>query len=57
MAKTGKGHIQQLPSGSFRVKVYAGTDPVTGKARLLRQTCPDEAAAHAVDLMAGRRPG
>jgi hypothetical protein len=34
-------------SGSFRVKVYAGTDPVTGKARLLRQTCPDEAAAHA----------
>ena len=47
MAKTSKGHVQQLPSGSFRVKVYAGTDPVTGKARLLRQTCPDEAAAHA----------
>jgi hypothetical protein len=47
MAKTSKGHIQQLPSGSFRVKVYAGTDPVTGKARLLRQTCPDEAAAYA----------
>ena len=47
MAKTSKGHIQQLPSGSFRVKVYAGTDPVTGKARLLRQTCPDEAAVHA----------
>jgi integrase len=47
MAKTSKGHIQQLPSGSFRVKVYAGTDPVTGKERLLRQTCPDEAAAHA----------
>ena len=38
---------EQLPSGSFRVKVYAGTNPVTGKARLLRQTCPDEAAAHA----------
>jgi hypothetical protein len=34
MAKTSKGHIQQLPSGSFRVKVYVGTDPVTGKARL-----------------------
>jgi integrase len=47
MAKTSKGHIQQLPSGSFRVKVCAGTDPVTGKERLLRQTCPDEAAAHA----------
>ena len=47
MAKTSKGHIQRLPSGSFRVKVYAGTDPVTGKARLLRQTCPDEASAYA----------
>jgi hypothetical protein len=47
MAKTSKGHIQQLPSGSFRVKVYAGTDPVTGRARLLRQTCPDEASAYA----------
>ena len=47
MARTSKGHIQQLPSGSFRVKVYAGTDPVTGKARLLRQTCPDEASAYA----------
>jgi len=46
MAKSSKGHIQQLPSGSFRVKVYAGTDPVTGKQRLLRQTCPDEASAH-----------
>ena len=35
------------PSGSFRVHVYAGTDPVTGKPRRLRQTCPDEAAAAA----------
>jgi integrase len=47
MAKTSRGHIQRLPSGSFRVKVYAGTDPVTGKTRLLRQTCPDEATATA----------
>jgi integrase len=45
VAKTSRGHIQRLPSGSFRVKVYAGTDPVTGKGRLLRQTCPDEATA------------
>ena len=63
MAKTSKGHIQQLPSGSFRVKVYAGIDPVTGKARLLRQTCPDEAAAYAalsrmlVEAGGGRFPG
>ena len=44
--QTSKGHIQRLPSGSFRVKVYAATDPVTGKERLLRQTCPGEASAH-----------
>jgi integrase len=47
MAKTSKGHIQQLPGGSFRVKVYAGTDPVIGKERLLRQTWPDGSSAHA----------
>jgi integrase len=44
MATTARGHIEKLPSGSFRVHVYAGTDPVTGKPRRLKQTCPDEAA-------------
>ena len=24
------GHIERLPSGSWRVKVYAGIDPLTG---------------------------
>jgi hypothetical protein len=47
MATTARGHIEQLPSGSFRVHVYAGTDPVSGKPRRLKQTCPDEAAAAA----------
>ena len=47
MAITARGHIEQLPSGSFRVHVYAGTDPVTGKPRRLKQTCPDEASAAA----------
>lgn len=41
MAKTRKGHVEQLPSGSLRVKVYTGTDPVTGKPRQLRETCAD----------------
>jgi len=45
MAKTARGHIEQLPSGSFRVHVYAGTDPVSGKPRRFKQTCPDEASA------------
>jgi integrase len=45
MASTVRGHIERLPSGSYRVKVYAGTDPVTGKERRLRETCPDETPA------------
>src|SRR5215471_5082509 len=47
MANTVRGHIEQLPSGSFRVHVYAGTDPVTGRQRRLRETCPDDATAAA----------
>jgi hypothetical protein len=47
MATTVCGHIEQLPSGSFRVHVYAGTNPVTGRPRRLKETCPDEAAAAA----------
>ena len=47
MANTARGHIEKLPSGSFRVHVYAGTGPVTGKPRRLKQTCPDEASAAA----------
>jgi len=47
MANTARGHIEQLPSGSFRVHVYAGTDPVTGRPRRLRETCPDDATAAA----------
>ena len=47
MATTARGHIEQLPSGSFRVHVYAGMDPVTGRPRRLRETCPDDATAAA----------
>jgi hypothetical protein len=45
MANTARGHIEQLPSGSFRVHVYAKTDPITGRPRRLRETCPDDATA------------
>jgi integrase len=45
MATVGKGHIERLPSGSFRVHVYAGTDPVTGKPRRLKRTVATEARA------------
>lgn len=45
MATTEKGHIEQLRSGSYRVSVYGGSDPVTGKQIRFRETCPDETAA------------
>jgi integrase len=47
MATTARGHIEKLPSGSFRVHVYAGTDPIADKPRRLKQTCLDEATAAA----------
>ena len=56
------GHIEQLPSGSWRVKVYAGTDPLTGREIRLRRTCKTERAAQ-IELgkllkqaAAGRQP-
>ncbi|MFL6125075.1 tyrosine-type recombinase/integrase [Actinophytocola sp.] len=36
-----RGSISRLPSGSLRVRVYAGTNPVTGRPRTLTQTIPD----------------
>jgi len=45
MATVAKGHIERLPSGSFRVHVYAGTDPVTGKERRLKRTVATEERA------------
>ena len=35
-----------LPSGNFRAKVYAGTDPLTGKRRYLVETAASEKAAN-----------
>jgi len=48
MAHAGTGHIEQLPSGSYRVHVYAGTDPLTGRELRHRQTVKTEARARVV---------
>ena len=32
-----RGHIEELPSGSFRAVVYAGSDPLTARPRYLRK--------------------
>jgi integrase len=39
-AKRQRGEIEQLPSGSLRVRVYAGIDPVTKKKHHLTEVIP-----------------
>jgi integrase len=41
-----RGEIETLPSGSLRVKVYAGLDQVTGKKHFLAETVPAGLAAY-----------
>lgn len=45
MATTESGHIESLPSGSYRVHVYVGRDPVTGRQRRMRRTVKTQAKA------------
>jgi hypothetical protein len=42
-----RGYIEQLPSGSWRAVVFAGSDPLTGKPRYLRETSTSFTAAEA----------
>jgi integrase len=43
--RRARGHIRELPSGSFQAIVYAGKDPLTGKERYERQTAKTYQAA------------
>jgi len=36
--RRSRGHIETRASGRFRVKVYAGDDPLTGKQNYLTKT-------------------
>jgi integrase len=62
MATVASGHIERLPSGSLRVRVYGGKDPVTGKERRYKRTVRTEAQAAAElarllrDVEAARAP-
>jgi LacI family xylobiose transport system transcriptional regulator len=38
--RRARGEIERLPSGSLRVRVYLGLDPVSGKRRHLVETVP-----------------
>lgn len=39
-SKRQRGEIETLPSGSLRVKVYAGVDPISGKRHYLTEVIP-----------------
>jgi hypothetical protein len=62
MPRAGTGHIERLPSGSYRVHVYAGTDPLTGRQLRHRRTAKTEEQARIVlgrlleQTAIGRRP-
>ena len=62
MATVAKGNVERLPSGSLRVRVRGGTDPVTGRERRYKRTVRSEAEAAAElarllrDLEAERAP-
>jgi hypothetical protein len=45
------GRIEQLPSGSYRVSVYSGTDPLTGSELRHRETAR---ARHQAQILLGR---
>jgi integrase len=38
--RRARGRIEELPSGSLRVSVYAGIDPVTKRRHYLREVVP-----------------
>ena len=45
MSRAASGHLERLPSGSFRVHVYAGIDPLTGRELRHRRTVKTEQQA------------
>jgi hypothetical protein len=46
MPRVAKGHVEQLPSGSWRARVYAGVDPITRREIRLKATAKTEQQAH-----------
>jgi hypothetical protein len=54
-----KGRIETLPSGSLRVTLYAGTDPITKNRMYQRETVPagPNAEAEAKRILAGSGRG
>jgi hypothetical protein len=47
MPRVARGHVEQLPSGSFRAVVYAGVDPLTRRPVYIKATARTEKQAPA----------
>jgi integrase len=45
--RRARGAVDQLPSGAYRVRVYAGADPLTGTRHDLVEVVPAEPKAEA----------
>ena len=52
-----RGTIEELPSGSLRVSLFAGRDPVTGRRLYLRELIPPGPCAAREAEKAARRLG
>jgi integrase len=46
LPRVAKGCVEQLPSGSWRARVYAGIDPITKREIRLKATAKTEQQAH-----------
>src|SRR5580700_10273635 len=46
MPRVAKGHVEQLPSGSWRARVYAGVDPISQREIRLKATAKTEQQAY-----------
>ena len=46
MPRVAKGHVEQLPSGSWRARLYAGVDPITQREIRLKATAKTEQQAY-----------
>ena len=46
MPRVAKGHVEQLPSESWRARVYAGVDPITQREIRLKATAKTEQQAY-----------
>ena len=45
MPRVAKGHVEQLPGGSWRARLYAGVDPITQREIRLKASATSSLAS------------